>query len=522
MKKRAQLPNAQTYTMIFSGLAKSDHPKLAVAEALKIYNAMIHSQRIKPNTTHLNAVLDVCAKAQDIESLFLTLRTSTTDRPPDNRTYTIILNALRYQQSNFKDPSSGLTEKEEAVAMDKSQKQTISRAKLVWEEVMARWRQNEIEMDEELMCAMGRILLFGGTRETETIITMVTEILGITKLKDGQPGLMPGVEPKKDLSNDKMVQAEDKKKPNEAGNSIESVQCESSVTTPSIKSAKTVRNVGKPQTLISTPVQRFAANNTLSLLMRALANSRLTKLGARYWDYLTTIYGVVPDKNNYRDYLDCLFTGAASGKAARVIASIPSDIIGGGMVRRALLMCRFDHYNSQAFHNANTILDAMARNMRYPDPRCLKVYLDVALKAEHKFADKTRYPTQQDRNLGYGTQLFAAIDRIWELLRLAINHTGFANGPLSAAAASPEEKSLRSYPERTMLIEVVETAQGVCDKMLSQRLLPLKSAEHKITVARRQVLNQNATRLYQQTRDHGRAGKVRVEPDFAAPMERRQ
>lgn len=496
MKKRGQLPNAQTYTIIFNGLADSNHPKLAVGEALKIYNAMLCSPRLRPNVKHLNAVLDVCAKAQDIESLFVTLRSATEERPPDNLTYTIILNALRYQQSNFPNPHTTLSEQEEAAAVKKSITQTISRAKLVWEEVMERWRKNEIIMDEELMCSMGRILLLGGGKETETILAMATETLGITKLKDGQPGLMPEEQRKKDRDT----------KDNGTGGSAPARPFALQKGT---KSAQVSSSTEASNGSTGQQVVRFTANNTLSLLMRATANSRLTKLGARYWDYMTTMYGVNPDQKNYRDYLDCLFTGAASGKAARVLASMPPNITQPQAIRRGLLMCYFDNLNDKAFDNANVMLDAMTRKLRYPDPRCLTLYLDVALKARHRFSDEKNYPTQQDRDLGYGMQLFTAMDRIWEPFRLATNHITFDEGSFSAA--SPEEKSMRSYPARMELIGTAEAAQAVCDTMLSQRLLPVKSEEHKIIVGRRQVLGNSVMRWHRLAEHPGQAKNSRVQ-----------
>lgn len=491
MKKRAQLPNAQTFTIIFTGLAQSKHSEVAVAEALKIYNAMLHNPRLKPNVRHLNAVLDVCSKAQDIESLFVVLRSADAERSPDGLTYTIILNALRYQRSNRPDPHSTLNDEAQALVMAKSIEQTVSRAKLVWEEVMARWRKSEIVMDEELMCAMGRVLLMGGARETEHILDMVTEILGIARLKDGQPGLMPGEQRRKV----EITKQPGQSKKAEMGNT-NGDEHSASWTWSSLLNSEPGQAPSPRQPIQQPSVARFAANNTLSLLMRALANAKLTKLGARYWDYMTTIYAVKPDRKNFRDYLDCLFTGAASGKAARVITSIPAEILEAQAIRRGLLMCLFDHHNPQVLDNANTMLDAMTRKMRFPDPRCLQVYLDVALRTRAKFSNE-KYPTAQSRDLGYGMQLSAAIDRIWEPLRLATNHLGFEDGPMSAA--SPEERSQRSYSGRRALIEVAQSAQGICDKMLYQRLLPEKSNEYRIAVARRRVFSNCVTRWHQLT-----------------------
>ncbi len=64
MKKRGQPPNAQTYTILFRGFAKSQHPTLAVSEAVRIYTTMLDSPRLPLNTIHLNAVLEVCARAR--------------------------------------------------------------------------------------------------------------------------------------------------------------------------------------------------------------------------------------------------------------------------------------------------------------------------------------------------------------------------------------------------------------------------------------------------------------------------
>lgn len=103
MKKRGQIPNAKTYTVIFRGCAGSLHPKLAVSEATRIYNFMVKHATLKPNTIHMNAVLEVCARARDIESLFTVLSTANTGiRTPDSCTYTIVLNALRHEAVDAK------------------------------------------------------------------------------------------------------------------------------------------------------------------------------------------------------------------------------------------------------------------------------------------------------------------------------------------------------------------------------------------------------------------------------------
>ena len=97
MKKRGQLPNVQTFTVLFRGCARSQHPKLAVAEAVKHYNMLMADKRLQPNSIHLNAVLNVCARAGDLDSMFLIADTvNDSTRAPTAYTYTTILNALRH------------------------------------------------------------------------------------------------------------------------------------------------------------------------------------------------------------------------------------------------------------------------------------------------------------------------------------------------------------------------------------------------------------------------------------------
>ncbi|KAK7731607.1 hypothetical protein SLS63_005293 [Diaporthe eres] len=455
MKKRAQLPNAQTYTIIFKGCAESQHPKLAVGEALKIYNTMLSSSRLKPNVTHLNAVLDVCSRAQDLESMFVTLRSADKARAPNNWTYTIILNALRHQPSNYKDLPDG--SRPDGDAVKKSIETTIQRGKLVWDEVMSRWKKNEIIMDEELMCAMGRLLLLGGAKETESILALLSNVLGVPRLDQEQLSA-PGQKPGSDQNNESQP--------------------------PPV--AKTQQQQ-EQQRQLQGPSKPMAGKNTLSLVMKVLGLGRRTKLAARYWDYLTSTFGIVPDRWNYKHYLDSLSTGAASGKAARIIEGMPAEMVDGLVVRRGLLMCHFDAYNENAFENATVIFDAMMQKMRTPDAECMTLYLQVATSNYRKFDDRAKYPIESRAKLAYGRQMFTAIDRVWEPLRLATNALGFSD--TAVTSKSPEETWKRDYSGRKSLLDVAKRVVAVSDKMISQSLVQRGSDDARVILIRRKIMN---------------------------------
>ncbi|ROW14954.1 hypothetical protein VPNG_03384 [Cytospora leucostoma] len=458
MKKRAQLPNAQTYTIIFNGCAESQHPTVAVGEAIKIYNTMLSSNRLKPNVIHLNAVLDVCARAQDIESMFVILRSADKLRAPNNLTYTVILNALRHQRSNQRDFDGTAEQQEEAIR--KSIETTIQRAGLVWDEVMSRWKKGEIIMDEELMCAMGRILLLGGPKQTDAVLSLVSDVLDVPNLEGDIPAI-----PKAD-SEATGVEAK-------------------AVSRPSYKRRP------EPQ---SGPSKPIAGNNTLSVVMRALGQGRLTKLAAKYWDYLTQRFGIVADRRNYVDYLETLSTGNASGKAARTIQGMPAKIVDASIVRRGILLCHFDTYNKNAFENSTIIFDAMLQKMRAPDAKSLKLYLQVATSNNRKFEDKADFPTQRAAKAAYGRQMADALERVWEPLRLATNDLSFSEAATSST--SPKESWKRTYGDRQELLEVARRFVAVSDKILSQSLIPSTSEEARVIIMRRKVINDYVFRVY--------------------------
>lgn len=477
MKKRAQLPNAQTYTIIFKGCAKSQHPKLAVGEALKIYNAMLSSSRLKPNITHLNAVLDVCSRAEDLESMFVTLRSADKARAPNNWTYTIILNALRHQPSNYKEFLDGSGA--EGEAKKKSIETTIQRGKLVWDEVMSRWKKNEIIMDEELMCAMGRLLVLGGAKETESILALLLNVLGVPRLDQEQvpaPGHKSGSD-----------QNAEPQPPPEPQTSQKQQQ----------QQERQLQGTSKP----------MAGKNTLSLVMKILGLGRRTKLAARYWDYLTSKFGIVPDRWNYKHYLDSLSTGAASGKAAGVIEGMPAEMVDGLVVRRGLLMCHFDAYNEKAFENATVIFDAMMQKMRTPDAECMKLYLQVATSNYRKFDDRSKYPIESRAKLAYGRQIFDAIDRVWEPLRLATNALGFSD--TAVTSKSPEETWKRDLPARKSLLDVAKRVVAVSDKMISQGLVQRGSEDARVILIRRKIMNDYVHRTLEKNTQLGLGYKKR-------------
>lgn len=133
---------------------------------------------VQPNPIHTNAVLKVCARANDLDALFgvaAKLRRKGL-RAPNNLTFTIILNAIR--QHAIKNPVGTISTEESQALHAKA----IMDARKIWDDVVVRWRQGDIWIDEELVCSMGRILLLGQKQDVDDILSLIEQTMDIPRL----------------------------------------------------------------------------------------------------------------------------------------------------------------------------------------------------------------------------------------------------------------------------------------------------------------------------------------------------
>ncbi|KAI0802535.1 hypothetical protein GGR55DRAFT_683176 [Xylaria sp. FL0064] len=374
MKKRAQQPNAQTFTIIFRGCAKSNHPKQALNEAVKLYQNMLVLGRIKPNTIHLNAVLQVCAKVGDLDSMFSILSSMDDQlRSPNNLTYTCIFNALRVAIS--KEPLSTDSPSEELPprVVEANTIETIKRAKAIWQEVIARWRSGSLIIDEELVCAMGRILLLGSYSDIDAIESLIEQTMMIPR--EGNKGLQRPEEPE----NTALVLPRP-------------------VTLPP----------GAPATTHALP-----GNNSLSMILEALEKTRRTTKAIKYWNVFTLHHNVVPDADNWIRLLRTYYIGKNSGRAASALQSMPSDMLAPKHIRVAMKTCVRDNINSSALDNATTILKTMEQNPSTLDITTLQTYLQAAHASKKSFARREMLMDESQMDT-WARNMFAALEHLWE------------------------------------------------------------------------------------------------------------
>ncbi|KAK0637378.1 hypothetical protein B0T17DRAFT_465930, partial [Bombardia bombarda] len=458
MKKRAQTPDARTYTTIFRGLAASEHPKMAVTEALRIYNSMITTGSVKPNTIHLNAVLDVCSRAGDIDSMFTTVSTANEgSRSADKQTYTIIFNALRHKPDFNKRVDPEILQREIKVS--------IQRARVIWEEVLMRWRKGQVKLDEELTCAMARVLTTGDQRDNESILELLGETMGIPRLGLGETA------PK--LPSPSMAEAQES-----AAAPKDAEQTQLTAIRPRNDHnsfSKSLQTSSQNPTLFPVP-----GNNTLSLILFSTEKTRKTSLANKYWEYLTRQRGVIPDKDNYFRYLRVVQRSHNSQKMAELISSFPIPYLSDMTFRYAFSACINDELNKNAFRHACQIFDVMATKMRYPDALAMRLFLQVA---RGSFRHLTQGVSVEEGRLALGRQTVTAVDRMWQPFRILV-------GSFSYPEAKTESPQQAWDMAKADLGEAMATARKMISAMDKVVFEEMASPEvMKIMNTRRSILN---------------------------------
>ncbi|KAI1143974.1 hypothetical protein F5Y05DRAFT_12912 [Hypoxylon sp. FL0543] len=451
MKKRAQLPNAQTFTTIFRGCAASSHPKLAVSEAVRIYNTLLNNNRIKPNTIHLNAVLQVCAKAEDLDSLFSIAQTTNDGlRAPNNMTYTTILNAIRSKVSK---PRHGSTTEADTIEVDNDIKQAIQQAKAIWEEVISKWRAGSIIIDEELTCAMGRILLMGTYHDADSVEALLEQTM--------------------------MIPRDEKQSIPSVSEKAEGVNKSSTDTRPAISvDPRKIKAPGAPTVSHALP-----GNNSLSMILSALEKTGKTTKAQRYWDIFTKQHGVVPDANNWHQLLTALRRGKNSANTVSYLRDMPAELTVPKNFRTAMSTCLRDNLNRSAFKHATEVLEIMLAKLKTPDILTLQTYLRVA------YANKRYFIEQSKRNyeaamMAWGIQLSTALNKLWK--------------PYMIIARQCQNDG----PESNMKQQLVALARkmiAASDRVIFGKMIP-PEVEAQIK-PRRSTLNRLVVRHFEQMRE---------------------
>jgi pentatricopeptide repeat protein len=482
MKKRGQLPTAATYTTIFRGCAHSQHPKLAVAEALKLYNNMMASGRITPNTIHMNAVLHVCARAGDIETMFTIVqsRGQENHRAANHQTYTTIINALRSQFPRI-DHSHPIPEGRDAAIAE-----TIVRTRAIWDEVIARWQASEIAIDEDLVCAMGRTLLMGGFHRNNEVFALLEQTMNIP----ADPEL---------LSRESRGAAK-RTSPSPAADpsSTPSTEADSEAGRNMVVEVK-----AKPK----TPLRGFAqpGNNSLSLVLQAILNTGKVALARRYWTIFTEKYQVEPDAENWHSLMRTLRRGKSSTKTVEYLEEMPKYVMGPRTFRTAMATCLRDNLNKSMFNNATRVLEIMLTSIRVPDMLAMRIYLRTAYANKRHFEEMaTKKKDPNFAKLAWGRQISTALENLWEPYQIAAKQ--FTHGGLAPVSekkfveAAEREAWVKEAAPRAELASLARKMIAAYDRIIFEKMIPEEIASR--LGLRRNSLNRFVVKYFEDREKH--------------------
>jgi len=342
-----------------------------VKQALAVYDSIFASNSpVKPSIIHTNAILGVCARAGDMDSIW-----SITGRLPnrgpdsaDHKTYSILLTAIT---ADARDRVLKLGSKEQkrrpadrSLNTDAILEQAVEDGRRIWTEITARWRKADFEIDSKLVCAMGRLLMLSSQRKHhQEILALVEQTMNINATIE-------------------MLS------PSQSGTAAEAI-VGFEINTSALGEAQVLRDDITKNVAISgrsdaggqeslKPMLKISDNsvfakpdgNTLSMYLETATTLKDIEAGKKMWRVCTSPsspYRLKPDGDNIASYLRLLRLARASREALELLQSLTPamwrDIWryprAGGIFMISMSTCVRDKNNSNVFTTAGRILDLM-------------------------------------------------------------------------------------------------------------------------------------------------------------------
>lgn len=439
MKKRAQFPDAYTYSILLNGFAENAEKSGTLEQALSVYHSMsAENSRVQPSIVHTNAMLKTCARRLNMDALW-GVAAKIPDKGPgaaNARTYATILNAIR--QNLLIDAPLGELDTEKAIRKDRG----VVEGRRVWEEIIHKWRNAEVVIDEDLVCAMGRLLLVGARpRDWDDVLSLIEQTMDI-------PRLIPRLgTPEREKLGYQHLRAPDVP----ADFRFDDDHLSPSQTPARGDEFLPIAPQGV-KGLTSSLAYAQPSNNTLSLVMEACQKIVGKDAGDKYWDFLTDpgTYHIVPDINNLNMRLRVLRQNRSSGEAVQLLTTYFEEKgvrPPPGTFRIAMSTCVRDKNNHKSLKNAGAILDMMMRMRENADFRAVEMYCDLAI----------RFPLSTGADL---VDALARLEPITKNIRIQLG----VGSPRFASMAG--RNGWLSREDREDAIEALRRIYGVHDRLI--------------------------------------------------------
>ncbi|MCJ1316927.1 hypothetical protein MMC15_002248 [Xylographa vitiligo] len=395
MKKRAQPPDAYTYTILLRGLAANHQYPQSLPRALSVYNSMYaENSPVRPSVIHTNAMLKVCSRANDIDALFeVAAKLPKRGKgAPDNWTFTTIINAIW----NAVRDNPLLSAEQYTV----KRQEAVQQGRRMWGDIIGRWRNGDILVDEDMVCAMARLLILGDTPEDyDDVLSLFEQTMAIPRLvpRLGDPARQTHLTPARVSTpvsppDDTAEATETEWQPASGNSDPETVPPSSTPSFPSSTSSLPP-SVFTPLPLTPSSLPRShprPSHQTLSALVSACTHMHALRAASSYWTLLTSPpHTIIPDADNLHHHLRLLRVSRASRQAAALLTAMLRPRPAGGLglppqpktFRIAMSACVRDWHNPSAPAHAAAILALMAAHLEEPDLRATDMFVAVLEKA---------------------------------------------------------------------------------------------------------------------------------------------
>ncbi|KUJ19944.1 uncharacterized protein LY89DRAFT_779820 [Mollisia scopiformis] len=501
MKKRAQVPDAQTYTIIFNGCSQHKDSDNALAKVLTMYHSMLTEKApIRPNTIHLNAVLKMCARARNMGAMFSIMDQMPKKglSSPNNLTYTTVFNALRmYIVAGPRDKMTPMQRRQ-------FQQENILHARYLWADVVKAWRQGDIWIDEELVCAMGRILLSGNEQDNDDVLSLVEQTMNI-------PRQVPRKGTIERYRHDPATQGQQpteivalrlKDPSNPDVEPAQKLTLESKDTsTLDVKPAEDFPPEPISPVVFSNGVSDVYAaprQNTLSLVIQSLTELHLKDVAAKYWELFSNDYNVAPDAENYHSYLRILRLSRSSTEVVNLMMKMPRQYMQAKTFLIAMSTCSRDKNNRHAFANAGKILDLMQTTLQEPEILALQHYLEVAMTSPPHTGKQSSSNNNEPSKYEQGRQIGRALQRLEPSILTLRSSLAFRDPSLPDL----DQTARKTFVDN--IIVIMRRMIAAYDILINNAMVPMK--DHRHLKDRRGILAAFVTRHKAGPRNGARVG----------------
>ncbi|KAJ6179610.1 hypothetical protein N7519_010071 [Penicillium mononematosum] len=409
MKKRGRRPTPRTYTIMLKGFSSAPRSLGVAKTAASVYRSISSpNSGVKLDIIHTNAMLTVCHRHWDMDRLWKIAGELPEEGPgaPDAATYTIILNAVQFAARRDIEKMSP----DEIDKILERKAQVITEGKRIWADVVWRWKNQTLQIDNELVNGMASLLLEGGSDiDCYNVMELYKQTMGIPilqkrptenekttrrRITPEQTQAMEDSEATRQSKLEDVPFVDENNRPIQSLKSAEEVEQDlrEEVEEEMEKEVEEVEEEEEEDfTELFKPVVPQAEelsflkpdSKELTLILNAcFTMTQGTEGGQAYWKYMTLDdheYRIDPDTFTYIQYFRLLRISRSSKISVKTMREqmVPSGQATGTAFHVALSVCRRDRRNRSVLQHANELLALMDKALILPDIRVLEGYLET-------------------------------------------------------------------------------------------------------------------------------------------------